>query len=438
MRTPDPHTHTPGEHSLDLSNRTPGAPLMTRIQSQTLDCKATLIVEHMPGVKSAAVAWLVPAGHAHDPKKKLGRAAMTSEMLMRGAGERDSRAAADACDAIGMSRSINAGTFFAKLSATLIADRLAEGLPLLTDLVLRPRFDAEALEPARDLSLQSLASLLDEPQQRAILGARSRHYPDPIGRSGLGTAEGIAAITRDDIRSGWADHARPEGTIIAVAGAVDFPRVRDQLDQLLEGWAGKASEPAIETDAPRGYSHETDDSNQVQIVCVHDAPSASDDNHMLENAAVSILSGGMSGRLFTEVREKRGLCYSVSAAYRADRDFGAVTGYVGTTPERAQESLDVLLAEFDRLRQGITEDEFARSLIGLKSRVVFSGESTSARASALASDHHKIGRPRALDEITASLDAITLPGLNAYLSGRSLGRLTIQTLGPNTLSPPQP
>jgi len=411
---------------------------MTRIQSVRLDCKATLIVEHMPGVKSAAVAFLVPAGHAHDEKKKLGRAAITSEMLMRGSGNRDSRAFADACDAIGMGRGINAGTFYMKASATLIADRLAEGLPLLADLVLKPRFDPDALEPSRDLSLQSLASLLDEPQQRAVLAARSRHYPDPINRSGLGTAEGLAALAIDDIRSGWADHARPEGSIIAVAGAVEFERVRDQLNQLLAGWAGKAPEPVIGTTAPRGYAHEADDSNQVQIVCVHDAPPASHDTHMLENAAVSILSGGMSGRLFTEVREKRGLCYSVSASYRADRDFGAVTGYVGTTPERAQESLDVLVAEFERLRRGVSEDEFARSLIGLKSRVVFSGESTSARAGALASDQHKLGRPRSLDEIAASLDAVTLPGLNAYLSDRSLGKMTIQTLGPDTLSPPQP
>jgi predicted Zn-dependent peptidase len=409
---------------------------MTRIQTVQLDCNATLIVEHMPGVRSAALAWLVPAGHVHDPEKKLGRAAVTSEMLMRGSGERDSRAVADACDALGMSRGISAGAFYMKTSATLIADRLAEALPLVADMVLRPRLSPDALEPARDLSLQSLASLADEPQQRAVLAARSRHYPEPINHSGLGTSDGLAALSLEDIRAGWADHARPGGSIIAVAGAVHFERVRAQIEELLAGWSGSAPAPVVATGAPRGYAHEADDSNQVQIVCVHDAPPAGHPDHMLERAAVSVLSGGMSGRLFSEVREKRGLCYSVSASYRADRDFGAVTGYVGTTPERAQESLDVLLAEFERLASGVSADEFERSLIGLKSRVVFSGESTGARAGALASDQHKLGRPRSLEEVAAALDAITIDSLNAYLSTRILGRTTIQTLGPDELTPP--
>jgi predicted Zn-dependent peptidase len=411
--------------------------LMTRIQNQTLDCGTQLIVEKMPGVQSAAISWLVPAGHAHDPKNKLGRAAITSEMLLRGSGDRDSRAFADACDALGMGHAVSAGALFMKASTTFIADRLAQILPLFTDIVLKPRFEQGAFEPARDLSLQTLASLLDEPQQRAVLEARSRHYPEPINRSGLGTVEGLGALTLEDIKSGWQEHARPGGSIIAVAGAVDIKQVSDVFNELLCDWSGNAHEPEIAEDAPRGYAHEKDDSNQAQIICVHDAPPAGHEHHMLERVAVSILSGGMSGRLFTEVREKRGLCYAVSASYRSDRDFGSVTGYVGTTPERAPESLDVLLAEFERLRAGAEQDEFDRALVGLKSRVVFSGESTSARAGALASDQHKLGRPRSLDEITDELDAITLDALNAYLSGRTLGRVTIQTLGPDALSPPE-
>lgn len=410
---------------------------MTRIQKQTLDCGTQLIVENMPGVQSAAINWLVPAGHAHDPQIKIGRAAITSEMLLRGSGDRDSRAFADACDALGMAHAVRAGAFYMKASTIFIADRMPQVLPLFTDIVLKPRFDPDALEPARDLALQTLASLLDEPQQRAVLAARSRHYPEPINRSGLGTAQGLQAITLEDIKAGWQEHARPGGSIIAIAGAVELEQVRDQLNDLLKGWTGSAAEPQIESDAPRGYAHEQDDSNQAQIICVHDAPPAGHKNHMLERVAVSILSGGMSGRLFTEVREKRGLCYSVSASYRSDRDFGSVTGYVGTTPERAQESLEVLLAEFERLKAGAEQDEFDRALVGLKSRVVFSGESSAARAGALASDQHKIGKPRSLDEITAELDAITLDALNAYLSTRALGRVTIQTLGPDTLSPPE-
>lgn len=409
---------------------------MQTLHTQTLACGTNLIVEKISGVQSAALSWLIPCGAAHDPENLLGRAAVTSEMLLRGAGDRDSKSFADACDAVGINRAAEPGTFYTKISASFLAHRLAEVLPLLVDLVRRPRFETDAFAPARDLALQALASLRDDPQQRTVLAARERHYPPPINRSGLGTPEGLANLTVEHVREAWANHARPAGSILAFAGALDFDCVHDQITPLLDGWAGTAPQLAIASDAPRGYSHLPDNSSQVQIVCVHDAPPAPDENAVLERVAVSVLSGGMSGRLFTEVREKRGLCYAVSASYRADRSFGSVTGYVGTTPDRAQESLDVLVAELNRINQGVDSDEFERAMTGLKSRVVFSGESTPARAAALASDVHRLARPRSLSEIIAELDTVTLDRLNAYLSTRTLGKMTIQTLGPSELRPP--
>jgi predicted Zn-dependent peptidase len=139
------------------------------------------------------------------------------------------------------------------------------------------------------------------------------------------------------------------------------------------------------------------------------------------------------------VREKRGLCYSVSASYAPGKELGSVLAYVGTTPERAQTSLDVLIAELERIMTAagaVTEEEFGRAMIGMKSRLVFAGESTSARAASLAHDMHRLGRPRSLDDIARELDGLTLGRVNEYLSRRKLGRLTIQTLGPAALTPP--
>ena len=113
-----------------------------------------------------------------------------------------------------------------------------------------------------------------------------------------------------------------------------------------------------------------------------------------------------------------------------------MTAYVGTTPERAQESLDVLFAELERIQSPagkVEKDEFDRARIGMKSRLVFSGESTAARAGALAGDWHRLGRARSLDEMAAQIDAVTLDQVNDYLSKRSMGRMTVQTLGPAEL-----
>jgi predicted Zn-dependent peptidase len=112
---------------------------------------------------------------------------------------------------------------------------------------------------------------------------------------------------------------------------------------------------------------------------------------------------------------------------------------VGTTPDKAQESIDVLVGELQRLTTPagrVTPEEFARAKVGMKSGLIFSGESTASRAASLAADQRKLGRPRSLDELAAKIDAATLDQLNSYLARRTLGRVTIQTLGPKELRPP--
>jgi predicted Zn-dependent peptidase len=269
------------------------------------------------------------------------------------------------------------------------------------------------------------------------VAARGRHFPTPFNRSPVGKREGIQAVTTGDVVRGWAERARPRGSILAVAGAVDGAAVARRLDDLLEGWSGEAQEPGVRGRPARGYAHEKDETNQVQILVLHDAPTEAHPDSILEKVVLSVLSGGMAGRLFSEVREKRGLCYSVSAGYSGGKTFGAVEAYVGTAPDRAQQSLEVLMAELRRVNTpegAVQEDELRRALVGMKSRLVFSGESTGARAASLAYDMHRLGRPRSLEEIEAEIEGVTLERVNAYLARRGLGEITVQTLGPEGLT----
>ncbi len=413
---------------------------MSTIVTRTLDCGMPLLVERIEGVSSAAITWLLPAGAATDPDDRVGMSTLWAELIMRGAGALDSRAHADAMDRLGASRSADVGTYYLRLSSTMLGTRLLDTLPLVVDMVRSPRMEPDAVDAARDLALQSLESLKDDPQERAFIAVRSRHHPKPINRSSHGSAEGLTACTRDELVQLWKTRATPGRAIFAAAGAVDPDALARELNRLLKGWSGSTPAITLGPKPPRGYAHETDQSNQVQIVLKHDAPTEGHADARLEKMVVNVLSGGMSGRLFTEVREKRGLCYSVSAGYRAERDFGAVTAYVGTTPERAQESLDVLNQELQKLHSpagAITPDEFQRAVIGSKSRLVFSGESTGARAAALAADQHRLGRARSLRELAEEIDRVTLDQLNSYLTRRSMGVVTIQTLGPSTLTPPK-
>ncbi len=432
---------------------------MPAIRTLTLSCGMPLILEPMSGVRSIGLTWLLPAGSATEPEDRQGLSAMWSELLMRGAGDLGSRGQADAWDRIGASRSADASTMHMRIGCTALGANLARVLPLVTDMVRRPRFDPDSIEPSRDLALQALESLKDDPQERAVIAAKELHAPPPLNRSGLGTAAGLSAITRDDLVNGWAERARPRGggsggggggggggAILGIAGDADVlggaggDAIAKDLDKLLGGWTGEAMPVKVGTSATRGsFRHIDDPSSQVQIVALHEAPAEPSPDSKLERVVAGVLSGGMSARLFREVREKRALCYSVSQSYSSDRDFGRVLAYVGTTPERAQESLEVLLAELSRINTpagAVTTEEFERALTGIRAGIVLSGESTGARAAALVSDHYRLGRARSLDEVASQYASITLDEVNRYLARRTLGQVTIVTLGARGLVRP--
>lgn len=428
--------------------RPTGSPLP--ITTRILSCGMPLVMEQMSGVRSIGLTWLLPAGSATDPADRLGISTLWSELLLRGAGDLDSRAQADAFDALGVGRSADAATLHMRLSFTLLGDRLLGALPLIVDMVRRPRAEDDAIDASRDLALQSLDGLKDDPQERAVLTLRERHNPSPLNRSGMGTVEGLEAITRDDLLRAWEAHARPRGhgaslgSILGIAGDLDAAggpdAIASRVDALLAGWTGNAPALAPTPSATRGtYHHLPDKSSQVQIVLMHDAPAEANADSKPERIVASVLSGGMAARLFTEVREKRALCYSVSESYSADRDYGRCLAYVGTTPERAQESLDVLMAELRRVNTPagrITPEEFQRAMVGIRSGLIFSGESTGGRAASLVGDMHRLGRPRTLEEIAAQYAALTIDQANAYLARRDLGAVTIVTLGPGELKTP--
>jgi predicted Zn-dependent peptidase len=150
--------------------------------------------------------------------------------------------------------------------------------------------------------------------------------------------------------------------------------------------------------------------------------------------AVNVLSGGMSARLFTEVREKRGLCYAVSASYSGFKDRASVICYAGTTNERAQETLDVTLGELKRLRDGIEAEEVERVQAGLKSSQIMAEESTSSRAGTLASDWYYLGRVRSFDEIKSAIESLTPAGITEHVRRHPPKDFTIVTLGPKALN----
>ena len=402
----------------------------------TLGCGAQLVVERMPGTRSCATVWMLPVGTAGDPEGAAGEGESTvlAELVLRGAGGMSSRDLSDAFDSIGAQRHGSAGVHHLLLSALSMGDRTAEAMRLLSLAVRQPNLDAESLESVRSIALQALKGLEDEPQHLAGVRLREFAMPAPFNRSGYGTEEGLRALTADGVRAAWQRRCRPQGTIIGMAGDIEPERARDMAERLLEGWTGAGEEPAQRVPAVRGRHRVAMDTQQTHLALGLDAPPDRDSDAYAHRVAVRVLGGATSSRLFTEVREKRGLCYSVGASSALGRDRGLVQVYAGSTHERAPTTLECILRELERFEQGITGQEFADAIVGAKAGLVMSGESSSARAAAIASQLWRLGRAMDLAESAAEFDRLTHAGVNEYIA-RDMGAawreaMTLVTVAP--------
>lgn len=396
-----------------------------------------LVMESMPGVQSAAFTILLPAGAAFEPAHRAGSAAMLSEWIMRGAGGRSSRELLTALDHLGVTHAEGAQTVHTAISGATLGRNLIPALEIFGDVLRRPAFEEPEIESIRALALQSLRSLEDDPGSKVILELRKRHFPDPWGRSAMGTLEGLESIQPDDLLAFHRTAYRPNGAILAVAGAIDWDALRSAMDRILGDWPAQA-EPTVQLGpaGPKRY-HIPKDTNQTQIALAYPTVTLDHPDYYLARAATAVLGGYASARLFTEVREKRGLCYSVYSSYEAMRDRAAVICYAGTSADRAQESLDVTLAEIRRLaRDGVTAEELDMMRAGLKSSLIMQQESTMSRSASLAGDWYLLGRVRSLPEIAAALDALTPAAVSEFAARQPLDESTILTLGPEALSLP--
>jgi predicted Zn-dependent peptidase len=403
------------------------------ILSHTFPNGLTLVAEPMDWLQSAAFTFLVPAGSIYDPPRRGGLSTFACEMSLRGAGPRDSRQLVFELDNLGVEHSESVSAAHLGYSGATLAENLPAALAVFADVLRRPHLPSEQLEAGRQVVLQELRGVEDEPSEKVMIELRRLHYPSPWGLPSQGEEEALESIAIGEIRSFVDRRFQPGGTILGVAGRIAWEPLLEQVGELLGTWQGSAAEPVAEKPPSGGYQHIAYDSTQTQIAIAYASVPYRDPDYFQAWGAVGALSGGMSSRLFTEVRERRGLCYSVYATYHTLRDRGAVLCYAGTTAERAQETLDVTRGELVRLGRGIEENELDRLKARIKSALVMQQESSSARSSSVARDFYHLGRARTLDEISGLVDGLTARSINAYLAEHPPGDFTTVTLGPDAL-----
>ena len=406
------------------------------VLSQTLDNGLVLVAEPMGWLESAAFSLLLPAGCARDPGQSLGLANLTCEMVQRGCGPRDSRQFVEDLELLGADTSSSTGLEHVSFGGAMPAESLLATLAVYADVVRRPHLPEEQFDDARAYCLHEVRSVEDELAQKLMQQLRYNHFGDPLGRSSQGTLTSVANLDLDDVRKFVDVHYQPAGAILGVAGKFDWGELCRTVEALFGDWTPQPL-PAVEAKSgPRGYQHLESPSVQTHIGISYDSVPYSDPDYFQERGAVGVLSDGMSSRLFTEVRENRGLCYTVYAACHPLKDRGSVLCYAGTTTARAQETLDVTISELERLAEGIRADELDRLKARIKRTIIMQQESSPARSGSIAADWYFLQRVRTLKELGTIIDGLTCDSINAYLAKQPRRNFNVVTLGEKELEMP--
>lgn len=390
----------------------------------------TVLADPQPLDGSVGVALILPSGSGTDPAHFSGLSTLTQDYLMQGAGSFTHRQLAYEVDRLGLNRHSGLGRETGTWIVGALPRHVEQAVRLQAMIVSQPTFPQEGLEKVRASALEQLAALEDQPTQKLFLLLGEKFFPHPFGQSPYGRREDLERIRREDVVRHHQLTYQASGGVLAVTGCVDWDRA---LEGVRQAWGRlpAGSPPAFSGPCAQAMRyHVEQDSAQMQIGLAYPSVAPSHPDYLKALTLVKVMSGGMSSRLFTEVREKRGLVYNVSASYQGYRGLGAWFCYAGTTPEKSGETLEVMRGEMERLRQGITVEEFERARVKLAAAYQVQGEVVMDRASSLADRWFMTGRVQTVEERLKDLESLSLEAVNAYAATLLL-EATVLTLGPS-------
>ena len=401
----------------------------------SLDNGIQIVAESMAGAQSLVVGFRFTFGAKDDPEDRLGLAYITEDTVFKGTPSRDARAIFDAFDSLGIRRGSAASVEYTTFQAQLLPRHFEDTVSLYSEIFRSASFPDDQVEIAKTLSLEELKRLEDNPVQQVMLLTYQAGLGSPLGRNPLGEPGTVSAITPPGVRKYWSSFCKPETLLISVAGGLETSQIFKTLENVFGDWTGdgKEDEQLHHVSVSSRTVHHDKQSEQEHIAMLFEAVPRGHDLYYPGQLAVGVLSGSGSSRLFTEVREKRGLAYSVSAFYRARKGGGLMGLYAGTTADRAQETLDVCRRELTRLGEDVTEEELTRAKTVMKGRLFTTGDLPSGRSGSIQEDLFLEGTARSVDEIAEGIDSVTLDQIPAYLEAYPSDSHTLVTLGPKSL-----
>jgi predicted Zn-dependent peptidase len=397
----------------------------------TLKSGITVVTDTMPHLETASLGVWVNSGGRDERLNEHGISHFLEHMAFKGTRRRTARQIAEEIEAVG--GDLNAATSAESTAyyARVLKADVPLALDVLADILSEPAFDREELLREQNVIIQEIGAVADAPDDLVFEHLQATAFPDqPLGRSILGTPKTVRSFDGGKLREYLARHYRAPDMVIAAAGAVDHAAVAAEVEQRFASFNGPAS-PAPEPARFGGGAHvEKRELEQVHIALALPGVSQTDPQLYSLQMFNNILGGGMSSRLFQEIREKRGLCYSIYSFHAPYSDVGMFGLYAGTHAADTSELMRLVVEEIANAAETVNETEVARAKAQMKAGLLMALESSGERIGQLARQMIVWGRPVPLDELVEKVEAVTVESARA--AGRALigrGKPAIAVIG---------
>ena len=382
-------------------------PLPESVRVTELDGGLRVVTDAMDHLETSSVGIWVDVGARYENAAVNGVSHMLEHMAFKGTDRRSARQIAEEIEAVGGHLNAYTSREHTAYFARVLKDDVPLAVDILADILQHSTFEESELDREREVIVQEIGQSEDTPDDVVFDRFQEVAYPDQaIGRFILGTVERVTNMSSDDLRAYMTTHYSAPAMVVAGAGRIDHDKL---VDIVADAFSGLPPAQDSEPDAARytaGEFRETRDLEQVHFVIGFDGLAHDDDDFYATHVLSTLLGGGMSSRLFQEIRENRGLAYTVHTFSASYRDGGLFGVYAGTGAEHLDELVDVTAVEIAKVTQDVTEEEVVRARNQLKAGMMMSLESCSNRCEQLGRQLHIFGRPLSLREIVANVDAI--------------------------------
>lgn len=379
----------------------------------TLSNGFRVVSEHMPGLQSAAVGVWVLAGARHEKASQNGIAHFLEHMAFKGTERRNALQIAEAIEDVGGYINAYTSREVTAYYARVLQDDVPLAVDVLADILRNPLFDPREIEVERGVILQEIGQALDTPDDIIFDWLQETAYPDnPLGRAILGPAERVRGFAREDLTRFVAERYRPGQMILSGAGAVDQGALVALAEKLFGDMEPAGAPEQSVARFEGGETRQVKSLEQAHFALALESPDYRDPAIYAAQIYASALGGSMSSRLFQEIREKRGLCYTIYAQAGAYEDTGMLTIYAGTSAEEMPELAQLTIDEIKRAADDMSQAELDRARAQMKAGLLMGLESPSNRAERLARMLQIWGRVPTLDDVVERIDAVSLKDLH--------------------------